>query len=340
MSHEAGIFGRLRGILPFGNLVVLSGALGGLVTLLASPDFIARMLSSDGIFEVHTVLEIQLWRASLAILSVSLLAGFAVWSVCAHTPWVSRVQRDYLVWCSPMSRLDETGRMWKSWSIVAGLASCLLAILVARLSFTYLGTRWFDLLALESGVVETFQAGAMLIAGLLLLKLAFADYYRSRNPLSFVGVMLGLALCLAAGEEVSWGQHWLGFATPEALAEVNVQGEFNFHNIGSYWMNHLQQVLFFLYVGAVPVLGYLFPQIHYALDRASLPIAPLGLFPLVVLGCLMDEHARIARIWGSPPWRLSEGRELVFATCMLMIVLLMRHYRRAAVLEERAATAS
>ena len=33
-----------------------------------------------------------------------------------------------------------------------------------------------------------------------------------------------------AGEEASWGQHWLGFAPPEAIAARNDQGEFNLHN--------------------------------------------------------------------------------------------------------------
>ena len=33
------------------------------------------------------------------------------------------------------------------------------------------------------------------------------------------------------GEEMSWGQHWLGFATPDWLQNINEQGETNLHNI-------------------------------------------------------------------------------------------------------------
>ncbi len=34
-----------------------------------------------------------------------------------------------------------------------------------------------------------------------------------------------------AGEEISWGQRILGFATPDFLLNLNAQGEFNLHNI-------------------------------------------------------------------------------------------------------------
>ena len=33
-----------------------------------------------------------------------------------------------------------------------------------------------------------------------------------------------------AGEEASWGQHWLGFEVPDVVAARNEQGEFNLHN--------------------------------------------------------------------------------------------------------------
>jgi hypothetical protein len=37
-------------------------------------------------------------------------------------------------------------------------------------------------------------------------------------------------LAFFAGEEASWGQHWLGFEPPENIALRNDQGEFNLHN--------------------------------------------------------------------------------------------------------------
>ncbi len=36
---------------------------------------------------------------------------------------------------------------------------------------------------------------------------------------------------VAFGEEASWGQHWLGFGTPEELKSLNAQQETNLHNL-------------------------------------------------------------------------------------------------------------
>ena len=45
-----------------------------------------------------------------------------------------------------------------------------------------------------------------------------------------------------AGEECSWGQHWFGWDTPEAIAEVNAQDETNLHNTRS-WFNEIPRLV-------------------------------------------------------------------------------------------------
>lgn len=44
-------------------------------------------------------------------------------------------------------------------------------------------------------------------------------------------LLLGIVFFVAAGEEASWGQHFLGFKTPDAIAERNTQGELTLHNL-------------------------------------------------------------------------------------------------------------
>ena len=43
-----------------------------------------------------------------------------------------------------------------------------------------------------------------------------------------------VVLFLVAMEEISWGQRLLGYETPEALREINGQGETTLHNIGVF----------------------------------------------------------------------------------------------------------
>lgn len=44
-------------------------------------------------------------------------------------------------------------------------------------------------------------------------------------------LVLALFFFVAFGEELSWGQHYLGYSTPEALRGLNQQGELNLHNL-------------------------------------------------------------------------------------------------------------
>ena len=44
-------------------------------------------------------------------------------------------------------------------------------------------------------------------------------------------ILAGIGLVFVAGEEISWGQRIIGFATPDYLLDINIQEELNLHNI-------------------------------------------------------------------------------------------------------------
>ncbi len=74
------------------------------------------------------------------------------------------------------------------------------------------------------GVVEAIEAILWLIATVFFGRTA----WRTKSPWL---VLLTLMCFFALGEEISWGQHLLGFEAPEALADVNQQDETNLHNL-------------------------------------------------------------------------------------------------------------
>ncbi|AMS29551.1 MAG TPA: hypothetical protein DIU09_05640 [Hyphomonadaceae bacterium] len=87
----------------------------------------------------------------------------------------------------------------------------------------------------DGGIVETstvvFYALAILSA-IVLFRRAGAIYGVKAGPMWRVILMLGIFGFIAMiGEEISWGQHWLGFATPASLSEANLQHEANLHNL-------------------------------------------------------------------------------------------------------------
>jgi len=145
-------------------------------------------------------------------------------------------------------------RPWLSpllvWIIPAGV---LLAQVLLRLADT--GQGFYEaIIETEHGLIETATALALLPAAAF--GLVAAARWRRRRP--------GLALWLAAvtavallycGEEVSWGQHWLGFDSPAVFAEHNRQGETNIHNL------HLQlgRAVKTLVTAAIIVAGLVVP---------------------------------------------------------------------------------
>ncbi len=78
--------------------------------------------------------------------------------------------------------------------------------------------------------VENLTAVWFLLAGILLFATAWREQSLFRRCVYILG---GMAMVLAAGEEISWGQRIFGFATPDFLMSLNEQEESTIHNIAN-----------------------------------------------------------------------------------------------------------
>ncbi|GAB3376805.1 hypothetical protein [Azotobacter armeniacus] len=148
-----------------------------------------------------------------------------------------------------------------------------LLLLIAILLFAWLDPEEFAKQLAKDGSPE--GAGAfehltviVLIPGILLGLHAFWAY-RDRLPLPILGYWLlawSLACVYFAGEEVSWGQWYFGWSTPDFLARVNDQGETNLHNMSS-WLDQKPRLLveLFLLTG-----GFLIPLWRLAGKRGPI----------------------------------------------------------------------
>ena len=80
----------------------------------------------------------------------------------------------------------------------------------------------------EDSWVENLTAVWFLLAGILLFVTARAERSFLRRCVYILG---GMAMVFAAGEEISWGQRFFGFAAPDFFMSLNGQKEVNLHNI-------------------------------------------------------------------------------------------------------------
>jgi hypothetical protein len=80
------------------------------------------------------------------------------------------------------------------------------------------------------GILEMSHFLMPMAGFIIALRLLALPFVRAR-PLTFAVTLLGAFSCLyIAGEEMSWGQHFFHWNTPEYWAEVNRQEETNLHN--------------------------------------------------------------------------------------------------------------
>jgi len=86
----------------------------------------------------------------------------------------------------------------------------------------------------EDGPIEWATALLFLVSGigffLVMKRSRFLSEKGSRSAYAFT-LAWALLMVIFFGEEISWGQRVFGFSTPESLEQINVQQEFNVHNI-------------------------------------------------------------------------------------------------------------
>jgi hypothetical protein len=87
-----------------------------------------------------------------------------------------------------------------------------------------------------------------------------------------IAALLCVGLFVLGMEEISWGQRLFGFATPERLAEVNWQSEFNFHNV----QTDLSETVYYFGAGIFLVL---LPLLRDVLRGSWLALPPFAFLP-------------------------------------------------------------
>ncbi len=153
-------------------------------------------------------------------------------------------------------------------AVFGGLFLCLNVFWFGGLAIANPGL--YEVLTQEDHWVEYLTAVWFLVAGVLLLVTALAERSLLRRGVYILG---GIGMLFVAGEEISWGQRLLGFATPDALLALNRQDELNVHNINYavfYTAYREETLLLCLVTGAAficrkdALLGFPLPSIPLA----------------------------------------------------------------------------
>ena len=196
-------------------------------------------------------------------------------------------------------------------------AALVIYVIIAFLPLFFLDyTRIYPLIR-ENGPYQTYTAVAFLVASIFL----FAAYFQPNNGnklgrlstrRNLFVFLLALVLFIGAGEELSWGQHILGFETPESVAKHNLQGELNLHNLNPFagrevdgspktglarWLT-IGRMFSLFWAGfcvAIPLINLVSSAARQFLATLNFPIVPLWIGMAFPVNYLMSKYVAAMR---------------------------------------------
>lgn len=188
-------------------------------------------------------------------------------------------------------------------------------------------------IALEDGPLEAFQA-LFYGAGFLLCLLALKS-----RPHRLAAAVWAILCFVFLGEETSWFQRIFDYSVP-AVEQVNIQGEFNFHNLtifdtgrligedknlklslqGLLTMQNIFRIGFFTYFLALP-LACLFAPVRNWLTKLGYVFGPP--VNLLIVAWVMIVISFVCTVLSVEPIKfyVSEVREAIYASIIFIYTL-------------------
>jgi hypothetical protein len=134
------------------------------------------------------------------------------------------------------------------------------------------------------GILEFSQFVTVLIALGIAVRLLFKPFVRKRPFVLTVTIIGALSCFYIAGEEMSWGQHFFHWNTPEYWAMVNRQEETNLHNayaVFEKWPRAILETGVVIGGILVPLAAAFVSRVRA--NRLSLFLPPAALLPTAVI---------------------------------------------------------
>ena len=118
---------------------------------------------------------------------------------------------------------------------------------------SYCQINFFEGILNENGFVENLQS-VFLFFSIYYLIITFKKFSLNKIIRIFLTIKI-LALIYYLGEEISWGQHFFKWVSPEFFIINNNQAETNLHNISNL-LDQLPRALVMIWCGLISILFY------------------------------------------------------------------------------------
>ncbi|MFV1968962.1 MAG: hypothetical protein ACC628_26380 [Pirellulaceae bacterium] len=133
---------------------------------------------------------------------------------------------------SPRELLDGAARAWDlSRPMLLAILLAPFFVAAGGVVAALMGKEAYKWVTEEDQFAETMQVFCYVAAWVLCLFVTWYHVKAKHRLIALLYVVLCFGLLFLIGEEVSWGQRFVGWGTPESLAAINKQNETNLHNI-------------------------------------------------------------------------------------------------------------
>jgi hypothetical protein len=185
------------------------------------------------------------------------------------------------------------------------------------------------------GFLEFTQFAVLMVGFFISLALFRFPIVRASKLFIAAAIVFALTCLYIAGEEMSWGQHFFNWSTPEYWAEINRQDETNLHNV-SPWFNQRPRLVLEIgiLIGAIalPIWQLIRGPITQPAIIA-LFIPPVAALPVGLTYLLFKAVDHVTKR-GHYPWLLGRPNEAVESIMYLFILYyLIVFYRRIRLLD-------
>jgi glucan phosphoethanolaminetransferase (alkaline phosphatase superfamily) len=179
----------------------------------------------------------------------------------------------------------------------------------------------------ENGLIELLQALIVFIGFLVALVTLIKGWKTMRTPLKLWITLAALCCLYVTGEEISWGQHFFNWMTPENWQAVNDQQETNLHNTSS-WLDQKPRIILLLGVICggliIPALQKFKPEWLPQRFKVIYPESALWLLAAITLAHKIGD--KIAESANTLLFeRISELEETYMFYFVLLYLLTMYH---------------
>lgn len=214
--------------------------------------------------------------------------------------------------------------------LIAPLALAPILILLAHTAPDFYA-RWLD--DETRGVLSHIQVVVPALAFVVAVRMLWLRPIRDQ-PWLFAWIAIAALGCFyIAGEEASWGQHYLGWVTPAGWSTLNDQGETNLHNVSSWFDQKPRQILEVgVVVGGilVPIYACFRPRLRRYWFAIILPPA-IGL-PTALLAEIAMGSERLLGLFDGNQFlfsRAAEVQETYFYWFVLLYLIVLDRRVRA-----------